>query len=145
MKTARGTSIEAYRDIIESGELGKKQKVVLEALILANKINGAVSAGELFNEFLKGKSLVFSNCRARLSELRDMGVIEERAKRACQYTNRKVLTWHITGRKPEKVNRIPKADRLALIKDFMAVMLAQTSEPKAKQDLKLLWQMVKEL
>ena len=142
----RSTSIEAYHDLINSDELGKKQKIVLQALIVANLKNGAVSAAELFNEQLKGKNLVFSNVRARLSELRDMGVIEERDKRACAYTTRKVITWHFTGAKPERVNRIPKSLKKELIKERFNLMYAELrGHNKLREDLKALWRMVREL
>ena len=141
----RDTSIEAYKDLIDSDILGRKHKIILEALIRANKDSGPITASELFAEYLRSRNLVFSNIRARLGELRDMEAIEERDKRLCNITGKRVITWHFTGRKPQKVNRISKEERKLMIKDFMSTMLANTQCRKTKSDIKILWKMVKEL
>lgn len=144
----RETSIEAYRDLIDRDVLGKRQAEVLEAMIKANGIEGAITANELYTGYLNRSGLTNSNIRARLTELRDMGSIEERAKRNCHITGQKVLTWHFTGAKPQKINRISKDQRKHIIKDFMASMLNEAKAQgrnKAVQDIKILWKMVNEL
>lgn len=141
----RDTSIEAYKDLIDRAVLGKKQAEVFEALIRANNQVGNVTAAELFDLKFSGKNLVLSNIRSRLAELRDAGAIEERAKRICQVSGKRAITWHFTGSKPQKVNRISKAERMRLVKEYMTVMLNQCNDRKMKSDLKVLWNMVKEL
>lgn len=141
----RDTSIEAFYDLINDEALGKRHKIIFEALILANNDNGPITTNELYTDYLRRSGLANANISTRLGELRDMGAIEEKAKRACRITGKRCLTWHFTGNKPQKVNRIPKAARVALVKDFMTVMLNQAPTPKVKEDLKILWKMIREL
>ena len=143
----RTSSIEAYHDLVDLDILGKKQAEVLRIMIEVNKTYGAVTRAELFKygEIKGFKGYKMPEVSARLSELRDMGSIEERAKRQCTITNRNVLTWHITGDKPQKVTKITKKARKELIRDYMTVMLNQAPTHKAKEDLKVLWRMIKEL
>ena len=141
----RDTSISAYYDLINDEALGKRHKIIFEALILANKDMGAITTNELYADYLRKSGLANANISTRLGELRDMGAIEERAKRKCGITGHTVMTWHFTGRKPEKVNRIAKSVRKSMVKDYMAVMLTEASNPKTKEDIKILWKMVREL
>ena len=140
----RDTSIQAYFDLIESAEVSRKHKDVLLALKKVGADRVAITASELFNQGFKGQNLVFSNVRARLSELRDMGAVEENSKRLCSVTGKTVITWKITGEKPKKVNRVPKAVRLALVKQRINILYS-TARIDQKEDIKIIWKMIKEL
>ncbi len=113
----RDTSISAYYDLINDDLLGKRHKIIFEALILANLDSGPLTTNELYAEYLRKSGLANANISTRLGELRDMGAIEERDKRACTVTGKRCMTWHFTGDKPQKVNRIPKAVRKPMVKD----------------------------
>ena len=85
----RATSLEAYKDIVNSGVLGKRQVEAYEVLY----DHGPLTAGELVDE--SGVSGLWK----RLSELRDMGIIEEVGKRKCRITGAVCIEWDVNGKR----------------------------------------------
>lgn len=97
----RQTSIEAFRQIKESGLLSERRLQVYEALFR----HGPCTSGELFARALVGKTnlSVMTQSRARFTELRDLGVIREVGVKKCTATGRNAIVWDVTGGLPRKV------------------------------------------
>lgn len=51
------------------------------------------------------KSIVDSQVRARLNELREIGVAQEVGKRECRVTHQNVILWDVTRSLPLKLER----------------------------------------
>lgn len=86
----RLTSIRAYREILESGGIGKAQRHVLEALA----DNGPMTGSEL-DEYLSDTLEKWTRRSSRTSELRQMGLVEERGTRVCRVTGKEVIVWSL--------------------------------------------------
>lgn len=95
----RETSVEAYNKIKENGLLSKRRWQVYDVLFH----NGPATAMELRNRFPKGT--VDSQIRARLNELRDLGVVHEKSERECRVTGMRVIEWEVTDRLPVKFDK----------------------------------------
>jgi hypothetical protein len=125
----RRTSIEAYHRIRDEGLLSKARFVVYERLYL----HGPKTAGELFagipNAIVKG-----SVC-ARLTELRDMGVVMEVGEAQCALTGQTAIVWDVTEFLPRKLDKAPKeATKPELIRaasNLLERALRGISSPKA--------------
>lgn len=96
----RETSIEAYHAIVKEGLLGKMQEHALLAVVNY----GPCTSAEAF-EHLRGNR-IYDNpivqSRARFTELRNMGVIQEKGQRRCKITGRTAIVWEFTGNKPTR-------------------------------------------
>jgi predicted transcriptional regulator len=79
------TSLLAYTDIEERGDIETRQKKVIEAL----RVYGWMSNMRL------SKMLGWPiNCiTPRVKELREMNLVEEKCKQRCEYTGRLVIVW----------------------------------------------------
>jgi hypothetical protein len=98
----RWTSEEAYRQIRDEGLLSKTRFLVYEYL----RFNGPATGQEI-NDCLSGTSGGVKGYHKRLSELRDLGVVEEYAIRKCRVTGRQAIAWRVTDAIPniEKTRR----------------------------------------
>jgi hypothetical protein len=123
-------------------KLSRLHKKVLDKL---SKHSEPVTASELFYKHFAHENLVFSNMRARIAELRDMGAVKEAGRRACNITGVNVLTWILTGDEPQKVNKISRKHRKNLIIEQLSIMFKQAKDPLQKEGFKLLFRMIKEL
>lgn len=93
------TSAQTYYDILQSGELGDRQRAVLKLLM----DKGAMTGSEV-NEALDSAS-----GHKRLSELEKMGVVRAGPSRICNVTKREAIAWEVTGRKPVAIPKSPDA------------------------------------
>lgn len=101
----RETSVEAYRTIKENGLLSRRRWEAYEALFDC----GPATATEVFNHMTpKGKSMVASNVRARLGELRDMGCVKEVGEKVESSTGATVILWDVTRGLPAKYEKPKK-------------------------------------
>ena len=96
----RKTSIAVYLKIFNAGLLTKARLEVYQAVV--KTCDYPPTSAEI------AKSLPRRLQHTRLTELRDMGVIEEGPERECTVTGHKVLTWVVTGRLPEALKSKPK-------------------------------------
>lgn len=93
----RQTSIDAYREAIKSGLVGRKQAHALRII----SEHGPMTSNEVFNVMRreaedKGDTFNFdSNTRARMTELREAGLIYETGTVRDPFTNRTVIQWEI--------------------------------------------------
>ena len=95
----RRTSIEAYRKCKELGLLSKRRLEIFA--VIAH--HGPLTAGEIgrcMPEYRSAVSTADRNIHARLTELRDRGVIFERGERECSVTKMRVIEWDATGDLP---------------------------------------------
>jgi hypothetical protein len=149
----RETSKQAYLEILQDELIGKKQRLIIAAMIEGGFIeypNGdyrSVTANELYRNYLSKSGIANANIHTRLGELRDLGIVAEKFKRKCMITGREVITWaFLSGVKPVKFTRISKKDRKEMIKEYINVMYnINANNTKIREDLKVLWRMIKEL
>ncbi len=99
----RETSIEAYEKIKASGLIGRRQREVYDVLFWHGPMTSA-EAFVILNEKSPVKNITQS--RARFTELRDFGVIEELGRKTCSVTKHSAIEWRVTGKMP-----IPKKKR----------------------------------
>lgn len=103
-KYVRPTSIKSYEEIVETGWLGKAQEFVFNYLYHHGPATGA--EGDHSTHSVGG------HFHKRLSELRDMGVVEEVGTCKCPVTGKDAVLWDITGRAPTgPYKRVNKRDQ----------------------------------
>lgn len=95
----RQTSIDCYNQIKAEGLLSKMRFRVYEAIYHLNKC----TAGEIFDYI--GRSMRHSAVSARLTELRELGVVGETGVRECRVTGRNVIEFDLTDRLPGSLTR----------------------------------------
>ena len=130
------TSRAAFEAAMGSGLIAERQRQVFEIVCL----HGPLTANEAFN-FLQrrvGRAFRFdSNTRARFTELRELGVIEEAPARLCSVSHRRCIVWRATGNAPVRPpRRVRSRARIAelegevarlnqIISDLNTVIFAQ--------------------
>lgn len=100
----RDTSKEAYKAVMESGYVGKKQKEIYSALY----DHGPVTGGELHYRMNLSRNPSHSNVVTRLGELREIGIVRELPKRTCSVSGHQAYLWDVTSRHPEKPARFDR-------------------------------------
>lgn len=93
----RDTSINAYHEIESRGLLSERR---MEAYRLLFN-HGPCTAMELRS--LMPKGVVDSQIRARLNELRKLGVAKEIGTKRCSITSMEVIIWDVTSHIPTKI------------------------------------------
>jgi len=86
------TSVQAYRQMRKSKELGKRQKKVYKAV----KRYGPGTMREIY-QFM-GEPGVYSGYQPRFKELRDKNLLQESGKKQCNITGRKATIYEIKRR-----------------------------------------------
>lgn len=110
----RETSLQAYRSIKDDGLLSKRRMEVYEVLY---KNKGPMTYSEIVMKFRQRKEFATSSTyQARLSELRDLGVVYEVKEDKCPITGRHVIFWDVTNKLPKERLKRPKANPRAAIK-----------------------------
>lgn len=94
----RKTSIQAYDKIKENGLLGRMQFQAYHHLYL----HGPMTAMEL--KAMMGFKKADSQVRARLNELRTLGVVQEIGKKKCSVTGNVVILWDVNDCVPNRAN-----------------------------------------
>jgi len=118
---SRNTSIKAYNEIMSEGLLGKRQMQVYSTLYAIGPATAAeVSEADTgsFTNPSKG-----DNSHARLSELTEMGSVEQVGQKKCSITGREAILWDVTSAIPKKY--VKKPTKLALLEqDFESFLNA---------------------
>ena len=117
----RETSILAFEQAKASGLVGRRHLQLLHIVA----VHGPMTANEAFNVLKDqmGSDFRFdSNTRARFTEMRDLGVIEEAPARECKITGRECIVWKLTGRAPVKVQRKTARQRIAELEDQIVLL-----------------------
>lgn len=98
----RKTSVETYREIIMNGLLSKMRFETYDLLFE----HGPLTANQLMElaKYLNPKKThqALESLGRRLSELRDLGTVEELGEILCPVTKRKVILWDVTDNVPKK-------------------------------------------
>jgi len=84
-KRVRFTSVKAFKEEMENGNIPKARKRVFEYLFY----NGPKTGAELDYE------MRYPSAHKRLSELRDMTLIQEAGKRSCSVTGKDAVEWDV--------------------------------------------------
>lgn len=131
----RQTSIDAYHEVLESGLVGKRQKQVYD--ILYRK--GPLTANQTWNilSFEIGDLRFDSNTRARFTELREFGIIQEVGEVPDPITKKRVILWDVTDKSPVKPMK-KKTNReiiRELQKEIKELRRQLEERPKHRQEL----------
>jgi len=93
--SGKDTSFSAYEQIKASGLVSKLQMQVVSVLF--------THSGMTANEIAFKLNIVQRDCvRPRLTELKNLGVVEAVAKRRCAVSGKVCLVWSFTGRVPTR-------------------------------------------
>lgn len=96
--SVRETSIEAYRQLTESGELTRKEGEAAQWL----SEFGPCTVNELFRRVGLRCTTVQSNLNSTVHRLREIGVARELPKRPCAITGKMAYVYEVTGQRPAK-------------------------------------------
>lgn len=94
----RRTSIDAYNKIKAEGLLSQRRWQVYEILFQ----HGPLTAGEIFEH---GLGIVKGSVCARLTELREMGIVYEYGEKKWSSTGHVGILWDVNDRLPEQYRR----------------------------------------
>lgn len=95
----RQTSIDCYNQIRAEGLLSKRRWEVYDIVFK----RGPMTSNETFDySSLKGVDGYRHNANARMTELRDSGVVQEIGTTICSKTGRTVILWDVTDKLPTK-------------------------------------------
>jgi len=100
--SVRDTSLQVYFRIKEDGTLSRRRWEVYD--IVFN--HGPITGNEIFKHCeLQGVPGYRHNVHARLTELREMGVVKEAGTRECQVTGETAIIWDVTSNLPTKLEK----------------------------------------
>ena len=106
-KNVRDTSIEAYRKIKGDGLLSQRRLEIYIWLYW----NGPATGNEIFRGIRGSSTINQANIPARLNEMREMEVVEERGTDKCSVTGMNVIVWDVTSNLPKPIEK-PEKDQL---------------------------------
>ena len=86
LELPRSTSRKAYREIVKEGKLGEMQK---------NALYQISTYGPMTAQELQESCPYWPGIWKRLSELRNLGLIEECGKRRCSVTGKTAIVWRV--------------------------------------------------
>jgi hypothetical protein len=97
----RKTSIEAYEKILKEGLLSPRRWEIYATVFN----HGPMTSAEAFAKINQDKSniKVLTQSRARFTELREMGLLQELEPVICSITNNRVIQWDVTSNLPTKI------------------------------------------
>lgn len=100
---ARDTSIETYHQIEAEGLLSAMRFRVYSTVFHM----GPCTSGEAFSYLQRHgfRDGPLTQSRARFTELRDLGVLQELGERPCSITGRTAILWDVTSKLPAGVLR----------------------------------------
>ncbi len=109
MKNIRSASVEAYKNVIESGFLSSQ---LIKAFSIVFRY-GPLTSRQANTYFLLayGGEDNLNQFRALLTHLQDMEVIATGDKIKCLDTHKTVYQFDVTGRMPTKAKKLSMADR----------------------------------
>lgn len=139
---ARQTSIEVFKQIRDNGLLSKRRMEVYE--IVFN--HGPMTSNETFDySELNGIDGYRHNANARMTELRELGVVYEAGTKQCSKSGNTVILWDVTDKLPVKPERkITKDEKLkSLVGEI--VELGKTIDPQWKPQLRTIYSMAKSI
>lgn len=138
----RQTSKDAFKEVMESGVVGDKQRYYYDLLYKY----GPCTANELL-QYGKRSNINQANVTTRLGELRDMGVVRELDKRECEVTLMKCLVWDVTDKKPIKApKKLTKAQKKDLVLSELRELYSKESTgTQTKKAITRIANMIKEI
>ena len=105
----RQTSIEAYKQIRESGLLSRRKFEVYEYVFHHGPVTARQAVKELCKIRGEGVAIAFGSYATRFSELRNHGVLQEVGETVDLETKQTVILWDVTRelpRKPKKPTKV---------------------------------------
>ena len=138
----RLTSIDVYNKIQKEGLLSKKRWEIYQVLYAY----GVQTSAEVVNKVNSNKNNVnpLSQSRARFTELRDMGVVEEMGTKLCSITGNNVIAWRVTNNLPTVIIKETKAKKIKRIL-LMIKELGNAIPEEYKQELRDIYHIVDEI
>ena len=139
---SRQTSIDVYHRIQKEGLLSKRRWEVYDVLYRF----GVQTSAEVVDRINSSKHNVnpLSQSRARFTELRDMGVVEEMGTKLCEITGNNVIAWRVTDNLPKIIIKETKAQKIKRILNDIKDLGIRLPE-EYKQDLRLIYHEVEKI
>ena len=132
----RETSRQAYRELIEGGQLAATNRAVYKHLFKYGP-----TTQKKTERFLGDRTYTI---RPRFAQLERMGLITLAGQTVCQETGKKNLLWDVTDRvKPIELPNRPLLKKQIL--DRIQVLNSRMWVDDQKNELLLIYQMIKEL
>lgn len=123
----RKTSIEVYHRIKSEGLLSKKRMEIYDILYLY----GDQTSAEVNEKLIRGKQINgLSQSRARFTELREMGAIEELGTKTCSVTGNTAILWSTTNTIPNKIKKETRKTKKAKVLDLLKNLAKISDEDK---------------
>ena len=113
------TSGEAFADATASGTIADSKHKVLAALVMLSD----ATAAEVWAA-MPARSMDKSKVSARLTELRDLGLVRELDPRVCSVTHHRAIVWEATGAAPGTVPRKRRQTAQATLMQYRALIVA---------------------
>ena len=139
----RQTSIDCYNQIKSSGLLSKRRWEIYDIVFRY----GAMTSNETFDySELKGVDGYRHNANARMTELRELGVVQELGTTICSKTGKKVILWDVTARLPVKavIGKTTKKERIDLALNAFDQLLKVGNKP-TKNDIENVGELIKNI
>lgn len=99
IKKKRDTSAQAFYNAVDSGKFQTKRQEIYIALRDLGRDLGPQTANEVHERLIKSdyrwRKATTNNTRARLTELRDFGVVREMGERLCTVTLENCIIWEV--------------------------------------------------
>lgn len=96
----RETSIEAYQKILKEGLLSPRRWEIYATVFNHGPMTSAEAFMKLSNN---NNTKVLTQSRARFTELREMGLLQELETVICSITKNRVIQWDVTSNLPTKI------------------------------------------
>ena len=134
----RQTSIDCYNEIRANGLLSKRRLQAYQCMLNVSPC----TAGELEKEFNLKYGL--RGVWKLLSQLRDMGVVEEVGERDCRITKRNVIEWDLTDRLPVNVKKNNKTKKQKINDALNSLrVLYKNKDNSTNEDWKIVADLIK--
>lgn len=141
---ATATSIEVYNQIKLEGLLSEKRLRVYEIFYEYGELTGS-QVSEIYKS-LHPTSQHSETIRNRITELRDMGVLEERGTTICHLTKREVLKFVLTDQLPNKLEKKhTRKEQVDEVLEYITMIGKATQDIEMKESLRQIYFKVKKL
>jgi len=140
----RNTSIVVYNKIKSEGLLSKRRLEIYDIMYH----NGPMTSSQAFEIINRNRKVSgISQSRARFTELRDMGVLEEMGTTECPITKNTVILWDVSGQLPTELvkGKTKKQKKAELIEKINQLGFRDDMTEESKALLRSIYFMVKNI
>jgi len=141
---ATATSIKVYNQIKSEGLLSDKRMKVYEIFMEYGELTGS-QVSEIYKS-LHPTSQHSETIRNRITELRDMGVLEELGTTICHLSKREVVKFGLTDQLPNKLEKkVTRKEQVDEVLEYITMIGKQCPDLEVKQSLRQIYFKVRKL